>query len=62
MVQLMVKFTGTITFAFTLPVNFNSKIDSRVTLGFILPVKFWFYWNYNSGVYFTGKIEALLLE
>ena len=30
MIQLMVKFTGSITFAFILPVNFNGKIDSKV--------------------------------
>ena len=29
MVQLMVKFTGRITFAFILQVNFNSIIDSK---------------------------------
>ena len=30
MVQLMVKVTGRITFAFILLVNFNSKIDSKI--------------------------------
>ena len=30
MVQLMVKCTGRIIFAFILPVNFNSKIDSKI--------------------------------
>ena len=38
----MEKFTCRITFAFILPVYFNSKIAKfagRVTLGFILPVK-----------------------
>ena len=40
MVQLMVKFTGRITFAFILPVNFNNKIDSKICRKvFILPIK-----------------------
>ena len=30
MVQLMVKVTGRITFAFILLVNFNGKIDSKI--------------------------------
>ena len=30
MVQLMVKLTGRITFAFILSVNFNSKTDSEI--------------------------------
>ena len=58
MVQLMVKFTARITFAFILPVNFNSKIDSKICLQSNIGI----YFTSNIRVYFTGKIEALLLK
>ena len=43
-------------------VKLIAKFAGRVTLALILPVEFQFYRNYNTGVYFTGKIDALLLE